>query len=217
MIRVIASIPGSSIPLLFSANIRARPIVAGLSRNASIACRAPATAARRTSAGAVSPAVAPATASRLSSTVLPPRSALPRACIASRAIAISPETSAASTTRRPFTAFAIAISPVAISVPYDDPDDFVKLCAQDSSACPRSSGSASAVSSTSRIPRVIVTPRSPSPSAPSAAFSASNACSIAGARRVIPSINALRSILIPPSRTRNRTAPSAIPPTRHPA
>ncbi len=41
----------------------------------------PSTAARPTAAGSSSPAVACATASRLSSTVLPPSSALPRACI----------------------------------------------------------------------------------------------------------------------------------------
>ena len=56
-------------------------------------------------------------ASRLSSTVLPPSSALPRAIIASRAAATSPASSPASTPSRPFVAFAAAISPVASSVP----------------------------------------------------------------------------------------------------
>jgi hypothetical protein len=76
--------------------MRARPMVAFRSRKRveRLVHRLGA-AASATAAGSSCPAVACATASRLSSTVLPPSSALPRACILSRAAATRPDTSPA--------------------------------------------------------------------------------------------------------------------------
>ena len=113
----IASMPGSSMPTVLSPYMRARPTVARVSRNASSASSTALAAASATASASLSPAVAFATASRLSSTVLPPSSALPRVRIASRAAATSSETRAGATSVSPFSAFAIAIRPVAVSVP----------------------------------------------------------------------------------------------------
>jgi hypothetical protein len=163
-----ASWPGSSRPTLFTANMRARPVLHGRSRNANSVARAAATAAVLNSPSLSLPVTAFATASRGSSTVLSPRAALPRAIMACVAPLSSGPTSRHGISTLPLVAFPKCRRATTINVPRVEPVAPAPVMPSRWNVSPISGEGASDVAANLSSRRRNISPVSPSPSAASA-------------------------------------------------
>ena len=203
-------------PIDFSANIRARPIRLGLSRNSSMALEAAlrATAARSSCGWAFDSACV--IAWRESIMVLSPRLAPPRA--ESFCTACDSSSGKAVRSKLLLSSHLAAVSrPLANSVPKLEPEASAQACEAHFSIPCALSGAAGSATRTLCAHFCKVTPRSPSPSRLSSSLSSGAALSIAAAHRVKASLRRAASMLVKPSRTGNRPGPEATAPIRCPA